>query len=155
MLPAVDSVDIFRYALFSMRRVCRNLLCKAVLPENVHWAQLYCGPKCKKIGPYSTQNALESNDPVELINQEAIRRGARFLRFGFRSPGKRWWFYYPGGNALALPIDRIPPLPAAGRYRCVLFDENLCLMPSEEFSVHLSGMPLCKLSEGSIVIRIL
>jgi hypothetical protein len=29
------------------------------------------------------------------------------------------------------------------------------LMPSEEFSVHLSGMPLCKLSEGSIVIRIL
>lgn len=136
------------------KRFCRNRECRAELPESVHWSAMYCSAKCKEIGCHSTADAISSSDPLSAVNDLSIQRGATFVRFGYRAPGRKYWRYYPGDAALILPLEKFPPLPVSGNYRVILFDERLGHMPADEFSVHIVGAERCLTLQGSLSIRV-
>lgn len=95
------------------------------------------------------------NDPVSFINQSAENCRAMYVRFGYRRPGTSKWWYYPVG-VCTIRISELPPLPEAGDYRVVFYDEKMCLLPSDEIAIRIPLAAIaqtCNLTSGSRAVK--
>ncbi len=109
---------------------------------------MYCSDECRKLGQYTLNDAIVTDDPIAAINQFGQRRNAFYVRFGTRITTD--WRFFPS-ESMPLPLSEFPPLPVVGRYRVQLFDIGQVLIRDSELRIFIPAEHIkrfCRFVDG-------